>query len=30
MTRVIWERMQESLDKSCLTTHSWREIEKGL
>ena len=25
-----WEGMREDLDKSCLTTHSWREIEKRL
>ena len=30
MPRVLWEGMQEDLDKSCLTTHSWREIEKRL
>lgn len=30
MPRAIWENMQEDLDKSCLTTHSWREIEKRL
>ena len=30
MPRALWEGMQEGLDKSCLTTHSWREIEKRL
>ena len=30
MTRVIWERMQEGLDKSCLTTHAWHQIEERM
>ena len=30
MPRALWEGMQDGLDKSCLTTHSWREIEKRL
>ena len=30
MPRVLWEGLQEGLDRSCLTTHSWREIEKRL
>ena len=30
MPRALWEAMQEDLDKSCLTTHAWREIEKRL
>jgi len=30
MPRALWEGMHVGLDKSCLTTHSWREIEKRL
>ena len=30
MPRALWESMSEGLDRSCLTTHSWREIEKRL
>ena len=30
MPLSLWEGMQEDLDRSCLTTHSWREIEKRL
>ena len=30
MPRALWEGMQEDLDKSCLTTHAWREIEQRL
>ena len=30
MPSALWEGMREDLDKSCLTTHSWREIEKRL
>ena len=30
MPLVLWQGMREGLDKSCLTTHSWREIEKRL
>lgn len=26
----LWESMNKDLDKSCLTTHSWRNIEKRL
>lgn len=26
----LWENMTKDLDKSCLTTHSWRKIEKRL
>lgn len=26
----LWENMTKDLDKSCLTTHSWRNIEKRL
>jgi hypothetical protein len=25
-----WAELSEDLDKSCLTTHSWRAIEKRL
>lgn len=27
---TLWENMTRDLDKSCLTTHSWRNIEKRL
>ncbi|HAM15670.1 MAG TPA: hypothetical protein DCP91_07410 [Eggerthellaceae bacterium] len=30
MPRALWDDMQKDLDRSCLTTHSWREIEKRL
>ncbi len=30
MPRVLWENMQCDLDKSCLTTHSWKKIEERL
>ena len=30
MPLVLWENMQRDLDKSCLTTHSWSELEKRL
>ena len=26
----LWETMNQDLDKSCLTTHSWKEIEPRL
>lgn len=26
----LWENLHKDLDKSCLTTHSWRKIEKRL
>ena len=26
MPLALWDGMQEDLDKSCLTTHAWREI----
>ena len=26
----MWENMTKNLDKSCLTTHSWKNIEKRL
>ena len=28
MPFALWEGMQEDLDKSCLTTHAWKQIEK--
>ena len=28
MPRALWEAMQEDLDKNCLTTHAWQQIEK--
>ena len=28
MPYPLWEEMGKDLDRSCLTTHSWREIEK--
>ena len=27
---ALWETMNQDLDKSCLTTHSWKEIEPRL
>ena len=30
MPLALWESMHEDLGKSCLTTHSWKEIEKRL
>lgn len=30
MPHKLWENMTRNLDKSCLTTHSWRNIEKRL
>jgi len=30
MPLVLWENMMKDLDKSCLTTHSWKNIEKRL
>lgn len=30
MPHEIWISMQKDLDKSCLTTHAWKEIEKRL
>ena len=27
---ILWESMTKDLDKSCLTTHSWKNIEKRL
>ena len=30
MLRMIWKGMRENLNKSCLTTNSWRQIEKRL
>ena len=30
MPYVMWETMAEDLEKSCLTTEAWREIEKRL
>ncbi|MCI8485331.1 MAG: DUF169 domain-containing protein [Lachnospiraceae bacterium] len=30
MPYQLWANMMEDLDKSCLTTHSWRNIEKRL
>ena len=26
----LWENMTRDLDKSCLTTHSWRKIEQRM
>ncbi|MBR6653202.1 MAG: hypothetical protein IKL27_00550, partial [Oscillospiraceae bacterium] len=26
----LWQNMTKDLDKSCLTTHSWKNIEKRL
>ena len=30
LTYGMWEAMLKDLDKSCLTTHSWRNIEERL
>ena len=30
LTYGMWEDMLKDLDKSCLTTHSWRKIEERL
>lgn len=30
MPYTLWENMLDGLDQSCLTTHSWRNIEKRL
>lgn len=30
MPYKLWENMMQDLDKSCLTTHSWRKIEERL
>lgn len=30
MPYALWEDMHKNLDKSCLTTHAWKEIEKRL
>ena len=30
MPYALWEGMSDGLDKSCLTTHSWRKIEERL
>ena len=30
MPHALWENLQTDLDKSCLTTHSWRKIEERL
>ena len=30
MPYELWEGLTQDLDKSCLTTHSWKEIEKRL
>lgn len=30
MPYVLWEGLSKDLDKSCLTTHAWEEIEKRL
>lgn len=30
LTYPLWQGLTKDLDKSCLTTHSWREIEKRL
>ncbi|MBO5556810.1 MAG: DUF169 domain-containing protein [Oscillospiraceae bacterium] len=30
MPYVLWEDMSRDLEKSCFTTHAWREIEKRL
>ena len=30
MPYQLWETMLKDLDKSCLTTHSWKNIEKRL
>ena len=30
LTYNLWKNMHEDLDKSCLSSHSWRNIEKRL
>jgi hypothetical protein len=30
MPFALWASLAEDLDKSCLTTHAWKEIEKRL
>ena len=30
MPYSLWAGLSEDLDKSCLTTHAWKEIEKRL
>ena len=30
MPYALWAELAEDLDKSCLTTHAWKEIEKRL
>ena len=30
MPYSLWEGLSDDLDKSCLTTHAWKEIEKRL
>ena len=30
MPLSLWEGMQRNLDKSCLTIHAWKQIEKHL
>ena len=30
MPYTLWENMTKDLDKSCLTTHSWKKIEPRL
>ena len=30
MPYALWERLPDDLDKSCLTTHAWHQIEKRL
>ena len=30
MPYCLWEEMNQDLEKSCLTTHSWKAIEKRL
>ena len=30
MPYALWAELEEDLDKSCLTTHAWKEIEKRL
>ena len=30
MPYSLWRGLAEDLDRSCLTTHAWKEIEKRL
>lgn len=30
MPYALWNGLSEDLDKSCLASHSWKEIEKRL